>query len=173
MAPFVNHTDSPDTIEFEDSEFSNLSISLEWTITTDLSGTDDLQRLASAGSSIASSLVLDGEQMELKDVLEKAEKMEEENSDLKSQIDMVILAKQSLEKTIIAEKKSNSELQEKVTELQQQLEEALERANNAVDAEKQEKLDNQFNYLIDILKAGSDKSGELQKEIESIQQTLS
>jgi predicted nucleic acid-binding Zn-ribbon protein len=99
-------------------------------------------------------------------MLDKAAKMEEENADLQSQIDMVIAAKQGLEKTIVGERQKSAQLEERVKELEQALEEAEEKAKNATDDEKQSKLNEQINYLVDLVKFASEKSQVLQAQID-------
>jgi hypothetical protein len=60
MAPFVNHTDSPQKIEFEDSDMANVAVDLEWTISSDTTGADDITRMAST-SSLDSGLMIEGQ----------------------------------------------------------------------------------------------------------------
>mmetsp|Transcript_21934 Transcript_21934/g.34072 ORF Transcript_21934/g.34072 Transcript_21934/m.34072 type:complete len:195 (+) Transcript_21934:16-600(+) len=85
MAPFVNHTDSLQKIDFEESEMSNTYVEIEWTITSDTSGRDDDTRMSITGSSLSSALDQESLQiggMSINEFLEKAQKLEEEKQDI-------------------------------------------------------------------------------------------
>ena len=99
MAQFVNHNDSPQTIEFDSDQFPGLFIKVEWTIKE----SGDTKRVSNVGGSGLSSGV--------EDMIEQAREMEERNEILHSEIDAAFKDKQAIEKLISAEKKIRKELE--------------------------------------------------------------
>lgn len=103
MAEYVNHTDSLQKIIIPCDDYDGMFLEVLWTI----SATDER-----GGTSISTELSLNlGSEIknmtdeQLQEIFEKAKMLEDQNSDLEHQIDLVISAKNSLEKILNEERK--------------------------------------------------------------------
>ena len=80
MAPYVDREAKEETIYFDQSEFPNTSIEVEWTITSDTSSADASTRMSIVGGSVVGSALegLEIGNMSIQEFIQKAYRLEEE-----------------------------------------------------------------------------------------------
>jgi hypothetical protein len=114
MAEYVNHHDSPQHINIPSDDYPGLFLDVMWTIVE----TDGTKGGIDRGSTIGGSGLDLGfgsdvsklSEEQLMEIFEKARALEDQNADLEKQIDLVISAKNNLEKILGEERKATAAL---------------------------------------------------------------
>lgn len=159
MAPFVGKSNRPQHIPFANAEVPNTFIDVEWTIsTTNEKKMDEKLSQSLKGNALASSAILDlnltGE--EVKEAIQTKEQLKKDVSSIRTNMELVLAAKQSVEDKYNAEKKKRLDVEAQVREAKKALPNA-----NEVSKETEEKL-NQLRAT----------NAQMKVEIQSIQEEI-
>ena len=108
MAEYVEHNSTQQNISLPSELYEGMFIEVVWSIMeTDKRGESILHQ--------SSSLRLRADQMgeeQIKELIDKAQELEQNNDDLENQVNMVLSAKQNLEQMLKDEKKETENLRQ-------------------------------------------------------------
>lgn len=167
MAKFANHTNSEQHLRIpcDDEMYNGLFLDVVWTIIESSENTRHTMSIAGAAD-FQTMKTNDVSEEELAELFQKAGELENQNKDLEAQIDLVLQAKNHLEKILFNEKKN-------VEELRQQLHEEQNKPKSDPQVEenhKQEvnKYQSEVNYLIDLIKVQKEKNADLESQVQKL-----
>ena len=117
MAKFANHTNSEQHLKIpcDEDMYNGLFLDVVWTI-METSDTSRHSMSVAGGVEFQSMNTKDLSEEELAELFTKAGELESQNKDLEAQIDLVLQAKNNLERILFNEKKNIQDLKKQLEE---------------------------------------------------------